>query len=77
MLSRFREGECNILIATDVSARGLDIPNVNYVVNYDLPEKAENYVHRVGRTGRGAHKGIAILSAAKRRRRVFNKFSSS
>lgn len=60
VLSRFREGECNILIATDVSARGLDIPNVNYVINYDLPEKAENYVHRVGRTGRGVHKGIAI-----------------
>ncbi len=59
-MRRFKEGECNILIATDVSARGIDIPDVNYVINYDLPEKAENYVHRVGRTGRGVHKGIAL-----------------
>jgi ATP-dependent RNA helicase RhlE len=59
-MRKFKEGECNILIATDVSARGIDIPDVNFVVNYDLPEKAENYVHRVGRTGRGVHKGIAL-----------------
>jgi ATP-dependent RNA helicase RhlE len=59
-MRKFKEGECNILIATDVSARGIDIPDVNYVINYDLPEKAENYVHRVGRTGRGVHKGIAL-----------------
>lgn len=59
-LNRFREGECKLLIATDVSARGIDIPDVNYVVNYDLPEKAENYVHRVGRTGRGVKKGVAL-----------------
>ena len=55
----------NILIATDVSARGIDIPDVNYVVNYDLPEKPENYVHRVGRTGRGVRKGIAISFCSK------------
>lgn len=48
------------MIATDVSARGIDIPDVAYVINYDLPEKPENYVHRVGRTGRGVNKGIAI-----------------
>jgi len=60
VMKKFKEGECNILIATDVSARGIDIPDVNYVINYDLPEKAENYVHRVGRTGRGVHKGIAL-----------------
>ena len=59
-MRKFKEGECNILIATDVSARGIDIPDVNYVINYDLPEKAENYVHRVGRTGRGVNKGIAL-----------------
>jgi ATP-dependent RNA helicase RhlE len=59
-MRKFKEGECQILIATDVSARGIDIPDVNYVINYDLPEKAENYVHRVGRTGRGVHKGIAL-----------------
>jgi ATP-dependent RNA helicase RhlE len=60
VMQKFKNGECNILIATDVSARGIDIPDVNYVVNYDLPEKPENYVHRVGRTGRGVKKGIAI-----------------
>ena len=60
VMQKFKNGECNILIATDVSARGIDIPDVNYVINYDLPEKPENYVHRVGRTGRGVRKGIAI-----------------
>jgi ATP-dependent RNA helicase RhlE len=59
-MRKFKDGECQILIATDVSARGIDIPDVNYVINYDLPEKAENYVHRVGRTGRGVNKGIAL-----------------
>ncbi len=59
-MRKFKDGECQILIATDVSARGIDIPDVNYVINYDLPEKAENYVHRVGRTGRGINKGIAL-----------------
>lgn len=59
-LGKFRKGEINILIATDVTARGIDIQNVEYVINYDLPEKAENYVHRVGRTGRATKRGIAI-----------------
>ena len=59
-MNSFKEGKVQILIATDVSARGIDIPNVDYVVNYDLPEVSENYVHRVGRTGRGVQKGIAI-----------------
>jgi ATP-dependent RNA helicase RhlE len=49
-----------LLIATDISARGIDIPDVDIVVNYDLPEVPENYVHRVGRTGRGIKKGLAI-----------------
>lgn len=60
VMSRFKSGEATVLIATDVSARGIDIPNVDYVVNYDLPEVAENYVHRVGRTGRGTKKGLAV-----------------
>lgn len=59
-LSQFREGLFKVLIATDVTARGIDIPDVEYVVNYDLPEKAENYVHRVGRTGRGNRRGTAV-----------------
>ena len=60
VLNDFREGKLKLLIATDVSARGIDIPNVDFVVNYDLPEVAENYVHRVGRTGRGNKKGKAV-----------------
>jgi len=59
-MQQFREGQCRIMVATDVSARGIDIADVAYVINYDLPEKPENYVHRVGRTGRGVNKGIAI-----------------
>ncbi len=59
-MQSFRDSESRILIATDVSARGIDVPDVDYVINYDLPEKPENYVHRVGRTGRGVNKGEAI-----------------
>ncbi|MFK7984026.1 MAG: DEAD/DEAH box helicase [Saprospiraceae bacterium] len=60
VMNQFKQGKVKVLIATDVSARGIDIPNVSYVVNYDLPEQAENYVHRIGRTGRGTHRGFAI-----------------
>ncbi len=60
IMGSFRSGSLKVLIATDVSARGIDIPNVEYVVNYDLPESPEHYVHRVGRTGRGSMKGQAI-----------------
>ncbi|WP_439585171.1 DEAD/DEAH box helicase [Dyadobacter bucti] len=59
-MNAFKKGDTRVMIATDVSARGIDIPNVDYVVNYDLPEQEENYVHRVGRTGRGTQKGIAV-----------------
>lgn len=59
-LEQFRSGTVHLLIATDVSARGIDIPGVDYVINYDLPDVAENYVHRVGRTGRGGRKGQAL-----------------
>ena len=60
VMTQFRSGEVKVLIATDVTARGIDIPDVDYVINYDLPDVAENYVHRVGRTGRGVKKGLAI-----------------
>ncbi len=59
-LEQFKQGEVKVLIASDVTARGIDIPMVDYVINYDLPEKVENYVHRVGRTGRGTQKGNAV-----------------
>lgn len=59
-LSAFREKSAGLLVATDVSARGLDVSGINLVVNYDLPDDPENYVHRVGRTGRGFAKGEAV-----------------
>ena len=62
-LDDFRGSVVRILITTDVAARGIDIPAVDYVVNYDVPEKPENYVHRVGRTGRGMAKGYALTLA--------------
>lgn len=60
VMKSFRAGQCKVLIATDLSARGIDIPDVTHVINYDLPEKSANYVHRIGRTGRGFNKGIAV-----------------
>lgn len=59
-LDRFKRSEIQVLIATDVAARGLDIPNVSHVINYDLPESYENYIHRIGRTGRADKKGVAL-----------------
>ena len=60
VLDDFRDGKNQILIATDISARGLDVKGVDFVVNYDLPEVPENYVHRIGRTGRGTSRGRAV-----------------
>lgn len=58
-LDRFRTGQLQILVATDVAARGIDIPNLNYVFNYDLPDEPDNYIHRIGRTGRAGESGLA------------------
>lgn len=59
-LRKFRKGEVKILVATDVAARGLDIPDVSHVINYDLPNTPEEYVHRIGRTGRAGRSGMAF-----------------
>ena len=67
-LLAFKTGACCVLIATDVTARGIDIDGVEMVINYDLPKISENYVHRVGRTGRGRNKGKAISFCAKEER---------
>ena len=61
----FKNGKLKVLIATDVSARGVDIPDVEFVINYDIPEQPENYVHRIGRTGRGVSKGSAVSFCSK------------
>lgn len=60
VMRKFREGHVEILVATDVAARGLDIENVSHVINYDIPQDPESYVHRIGRTGRAGKTGIAI-----------------
>jgi len=72
-LMMIREGRAQILVATDVAARGLDVPSISHVFNYGLPMKAEDYTHRIGRTGRAGRDGKAITIAEFRdRRRVFD-----
>ena len=60
VMESFRGGETNILVATDVAARGLDIENVDVVINFELPDDSENYIHRIGRTGRAGRKGLGF-----------------
>ena len=60
VLEKFQDGELDILIATDVASRGLHIDDITHVINYDLPQDAEDYVHRIGRTARAGNKGTAI-----------------
>jgi len=76
VMQEFKTGETKLLIATDVSARGVDIANVDYVVNYDLPDVAENYVHRVGRTGRGNNKGVAVSFCSPEEKPVLDEIES-
>ena len=70
VMSLFRSGQIEILVATDVAARGLDIPSVSHVVNYDLPMSPEIYVHRIGRTGRAGREGTAITVIDPREQRL-------
>ncbi len=76
ILNRFRENENNILITTDVAARGIDIPNVDYVINYDLPEQEEQYIHRVGRTGRGNKRGQALAFCSPEEKELLTKIEA-
>ena len=69
-MRRFREGELDVLVATDVAARGLDIGHVSHVVNYDVPTDPNAYVHRIGRTGRAGRKGVAITLFEPREHRL-------
>jgi superfamily II DNA/RNA helicase len=59
-LAGFQNGSCNVLVATDVAARGLDVDDITHVVNFDVPDDRETYVHRVGRTARAGRTGIGI-----------------
>ena len=70
VMKRFREGSADLLIATDVAARGLDIARLSHVVNYDVPASPEMYVHRTGRTGRAGRAGVAITLAQPREERI-------
>ena len=70
-LESFREGDLRILVASDVAARGLDIPSVSHVFNFDVPIQAEDYVHRIGRTGRAGREGRAIMICNNRDRKNF------
>ncbi len=70
-LDKFREGTLRFLVASDVAARGLDIPNVSHVFNFDVPSHAEDYVHRIGRTGRAGRKGTAVMICIPRDNKYF------
>lgn len=63
-LTDLRRGQVRVLVATDVAARGIDVPGISHVINFDLPRQVEDYVHRIGRTGRAGREGIAISIAA-------------
>ena len=73
IVDQLKNGRIHILIATDVVARGLDVPRISHVINYDLPFDSESYVHRIGRTGRAGREGEAILFASGREMRLLNR----
>ena len=76
VIKKFRSNKIQILVATDVAARGLDIPNIEHVINYDLPQQPEDYIHRIGRTGRAGAKGQAwsyVTNSDKRQWREIEK----
>ena len=72
MIQRLKKGSLDILVATDVAARGLDVERISHVLNYDIPYDTEAYIHRIGRTGRAGRKGEAILFVAPRERRMLS-----
>ena len=71
-INQFKKGKLDILIATDVAARGLDVQRISHVINYDIPYDTESYVHRIGRTGRAGREGEAILFVAPREKRMLS-----
>ena len=72
-LTKLRHGDVKVLVATDVAARGIDVQGISHVINYDLPKFAEDYVHRIGRTGRANNSGIAISFASNMDRHILRK----
>ncbi|MFK8185723.1 MAG: DEAD/DEAH box helicase [Phormidesmis sp.] len=76
-VERLKKGKLDILVATDVAARGLDVERISHVINYDMPYDPEAYVHRIGRTGRAGRKGEAILFVTPREKRLLNSLERS
>jgi ATP-dependent RNA helicase DeaD len=76
-VQQLKDGKIDILVATDVAARGLDVQHVSHVVNYDVPSAAEAYVHRIGRTGRAGREGVAITLCEPRERRLLRNIESA
>ncbi len=77
MMGRFRDGSLDVLVATDVAARGLDIEHVSHVVNYDVPSNPDAYVHRIGRTGRAGREGVAITLVEPREHRLLRNIETA
>lgn len=75
ILAKFREGKSLFLVTTDMFARGLDISGVDFVFNFDVPESAEHYLHRVGRTGRAGKKGVAVTLVTEKQKFIMKKYS--
>src|SRR5205085_4054809 len=73
VMRRFRDGAAELLVATDVAARGLDIEHVSHVVNFDVPSSTDAYVHRIGRTGRAGREGVEITLAEEREHRILRR----
>ena len=77
VMGRFRDGALDVLVATDVAARGLDIEHVSHVVNYDIPSNPEAYIHRIGRTGRAGREGVAITLVEPREHRLLRNIEAA
>ena len=73
VMARFKNRSLNILVATDIVSRGIDIEDIDLVINYDVPHDGEDYVHRIGRTARAASDGEAITFVSEREQRKFNR----
>ncbi len=75
ILNKFRKQQFRVLVATDIAARGLDIPHIEHVINYDLPQRTEDYVHRIGRTARAGKKGSAVSFISENDKKLWNLIS--